>query len=98
MKKNSLILLLLLFTAFFWEGSTAFAQKQGRAKIDSLEAVLKIAKEDTNKVNTLNNLAGRLRDINPDTSIILSSQALQLAEKIKWQFGIANAELSLGTF
>ncbi len=37
---------------------------------------------DTNKINTLNALAWELKSTNPDTAIILSSQALAMAEKL----------------
>ena len=36
---------------------------QSNKKIDSLLTVLKTAKEDTGKVNTLNSLSNRLREI-----------------------------------
>src|SRR5579862_2447996 len=68
------------------------------AKIDSLKAVLKIVKEDTDKVNTLNTVAWELRGLNPDTSIILSSEALMIAEKNKWMWGIGNSDKFLGAF
>src|SRR5580658_4151928 len=53
--------------------------------IDSLQQVLKTEKEDTNKVNTLYELAWKLSENNPDTAIILDKQGLQLAEKIQWK-------------
>ncbi len=37
---------------------------------------------DTTRVNTLNALAWELKNINPDTAIILSKQALKIAEKL----------------
>src|SRR5688572_10565530 len=60
-------------------------------KVDSLRKALLIAKEDTNKVNALNDLARELTNNDPDTSITLSTQALELSEKLDWKKGIANS-------
>ena len=73
-------------------------QAQNQQKIDSLLNVLKTAKEDTNKVNHLNAIGWELMNINPDTSILLSTQALQIAEKNQWKKGIANSYNQLGWF
>ena len=53
---------------------------------------------DTNCINALNALAWELKYINPDTAIVLSTQALQSAEKKAWQNGMANASRNLGVF
>ncbi len=74
------------------------AQAQNQQKIDSLLNVLKTAKEDTGKVNQLNMLGWELMNSNPDTSTLLSTQALQLAEKKQWKKGIANSYNQLGWF
>ena len=68
------------------------------SKKDSLSALLKLNIEDTNKVNTLNALAWEMKYIKPDTSVLLSTLALQLAEKINWQLGIGKSHHRLGTF
>ena len=47
-------------------------------KIDSLLTVIKSDKADTSKINHLNDLAWILKYSNPDTSIILSNQALNI--------------------
>src|SRR3989442_861053 len=91
--KRTFLFLLLSFLSIH-----VFAQKQGMAKIDSLQAVLKTAKEDTNKVNVLNEIAREFMNFNPDTSIVLSSGALQLAKKLNWQLGIGKSHHSLGVF
>src|ERR1051325_12128795 len=62
-----------------------------QAKIDSLKKVLLTAKEDTNKISALNMLAWQLSNINPDTSILLASQALSIAQKEKNKKYIANS-------
>ena len=77
-----------LFIPFF-----SYSQQ---SKIDSLTSVLKKSKEDTNKINVLNSLAKEICYRNPDTAISLSIQALQLAEKQKWEIGIGKSENQLG--
>ncbi len=67
-------------------------------KADSLFRVLKTPKEDTNRVNRLNALAWELMYANPDTSILLSTQALLLAEKLSFQVGIGKANHEIGWF
>src|ERR1700733_6764787 len=88
------ILQLFLILVVFFGGRICNAQNQN--EIDSLETVLKTEKEDTSKVKTLGALAEELSGVNPDTSILLANQELQLAEKIKWQLGIGNSHLHLG--
>jgi tetratricopeptide (TPR) repeat protein len=59
-------------------------------KIDSLRVVLKTAKDDTNKVNTLNALSFAIFSGKPDTAILLAKQASALAAKLKFTRGDAN--------
>ena len=66
--------------------------------IDSLRTALETSQHDTDQVNTLNKLAWKLKDVNPDTAVILSSQALSIAEATKWQLGIANSKGKLGVY
>lgn len=66
--------------------------------IDSLKHTLKKAKNDTNHVNVLSNLAWNIGPNNPDTAIIISNQALQLSRKIKWETGEAKIELRIGVY
>jgi len=68
------------------------------AKIDSLVTLLKTDKEDTNKVNHLNELGWELKNSNPDTAIIVSSHALLAAEKLEWKKGIASSLNQLGIY
>jgi signal transduction histidine kinase len=71
------------------------AQKQGKEKIDSLCKVLKTAKPDTAKVNTLDRLAYEFEQNNPDTAIYLAHEAHALAIKLNYKMGIANACLTI---
>ena len=77
--------------------STAYCSAH-QNKTDSLLSLLKKDKEDTNKILHLNALAWELKSNNPDTSILLSNQALTLAEKHTWKKGIANSFGQLGVY
>ena len=90
-----------LIVCFFYFSLPA-QQTNGSAsitnRIDSLFTLLKQDKVDTSKVNTLNSLANELSRSNPDTAILISMQALQLGDKIKWQLGIGKTQHFLGWF
>ncbi len=75
----------------------AQAQKQGQARIDSLLMQLPNAKEDTNKVILLNDLCFTSYSINPDEGLRYGNLALELAKKLNWKQGIANATGRIGT-
>ena len=89
--RKQLCILLLLFTAL-----PAYSQKQGRALIDSLLTELPGAQEDTNKVNMLATLCFNYYPINPDTGIRYGMEGLKLAEKLHWQYGIAQTNGYMG--
>jgi two-component system sensor histidine kinase UhpB len=72
---------IILAAAFFTGICFQLCAAQDRNKIDSLLNILKTAREDTGKVNTLIDLSRELRSSNPDTSIILATQALSLSQK-----------------
>jgi tetratricopeptide (TPR) repeat protein len=73
-----------------------FAQSK---KIDSLLSVLKTAKDDTSKVNTLNALSLQLtRKANYSESKKYADDALLLAQKLNFKKGIANAHLTMGNY
>lgn len=74
-----------------------YAQKQGQAKIDSLLQELPKQKEDTNKVNLLNNLSNTYSNNNTDEGIKYGQVSVALAEKLNWKKGIANANLNIST-
>lgn len=68
-----------------------YAQNQSLARIDSLIKQLDKAKEDTNKVNLLDNIADGFGDLYPDESIKYELEELNLAEKLHWKKGIGAA-------
>jgi tetratricopeptide (TPR) repeat protein len=65
--------------------------------IDSLEKVLLTAKEDTNKVNTLNRISDELK-YNSDFEKVMhyANKALRIAEKINFRKGKARAYRGIG--
>ncbi len=74
----------------------AGAQNTAEIKIDSLQTVLASSREDTNKVLLLNRIAYAYHNIDPDEGINYASQALSLAQKIKWTSGEAASLNNLG--
>ena len=72
--------------------SVAYAQTN---YIDSLKKLLPYHKEDTNKVNLLSEIGTFYLDNLPDTSIAYAQNALRLANKLHYEPGILNAELTL---
>lgn len=69
-----------------------------QGKTDSLIRLIKQDKPDTNKINHLNTLGNELMYQNPDTAIILSKQALNIAEKNKFKKHIANSLSNIGVY
>jgi tetratricopeptide (TPR) repeat protein len=66
------------------------------ALADSLIHLLNTDKEDTTRINHLNLLATELRNNDPDTGLIVATQALGLSKKTGWKKGEANALTTLG--
>ncbi len=56
-------------------------QVQANNKTDSLLLLIKSEKEDTSKVNILNDVARKIMYANPDSSILLSNHALDIINK-----------------
>lgn len=78
----------------FW-GNICFSQKQGT--IDSLQTLLKTAREDSTKVNLLNDLSWELISIGDYTKAAeQANEALQLSEKINSKKDIALSLNSIG--
>ena len=93
MKQFLKCLIILLLTLHC---GNIYAQKQGQARIDSLLKEFPKQKEDTNKVKLLNDLSFGYYSINPDEGIKYGQQGLELATKLEWEKGIANANSTLG--
>jgi len=76
--------------------SILLAQKQGQLFIDSLQAAIKQAHTDSDKVKILDNISYTYREINPAKGIEYGHKALVLASSLKWDKGIAVANADIG--
>ena len=91
--KNRFILLLLLCCCY--EKSLA----QNKKQVDSLLSVLKNAKEDTNKVNTLNLLSSQLwRTTNSPQGMKYAEEAIILAKRLHFKRGMATSNGNIGLY
>ena len=90
-------IILILFSTLYLLLSShhSYAQLEGQALIDSLEAELPNAKGDTNHVKLLQNLSYTYYSINPDKGIENGNKGVELAKKIDWQMGGADSYNSL---
>jgi adenylate cyclase len=86
----------LIFSLLILTSLHSNAQLQGQALIDSLEAELKVAKDDTIKVYLLYRLSFKYYVINPDKGIEYGEKALEISKEIGWKNGVANSYNSLG--
>ncbi|MFB6307589.1 MAG: tetratricopeptide repeat protein, partial [Flavobacteriales bacterium] len=84
----SLLFILLPFLTF----------GQNRQDIDSLKQVIQTTTKDTTKIDALNDLGWKLMYSKPDTSIILSEEALKIAKGIGDKKRIADSYNNLGVY
>lgn len=78
-------------------GNVAYAQNQGRSQIDSLLSEITKAKDDTVKVDLLNNLSLEYFNVNRnEEGLNYAGQAQTLAEKLNYRYGIATAIYYIG--
>ena len=81
---NKVFIVILLFTGLVFQ---SFSQTYAQSPVsyvsasDSLAALIKTDQSDTNKIIHLNLLGWELMFINPDTSILLGNQAVELDRK-----------------
>jgi len=97
MKKQLLKFLRLIFLLYiisYLQCLKAFPQN--RHVIDSLNNVVAIAKDDTNKVKLFYALGGQYRYTKIDTAIYFYQQALDVAEKIKSKKFAAQCLIAVG--
>ena len=86
----------LLFFIVVFCPLLSFAQKEGQARIDSLLVVLPKLKEDTLKVNTLNDLSTLYRYFDCEIGLRYGQQASILSKKLQWKYGIAGSYNAIG--
>ncbi len=87
---NRLLIILFIFPF------VSFSQKEGQAKIDSILKLLPTTKQDSVRVNLLNDLAFNYQYVKPENGIKYGKEALQLAQKLKWANGIGMAYKNIG--
>ncbi len=75
---------------------SCFSTKTFSNEIDSLKKILATKINDTTRVDLLNALSKSLFSINPDTSVSIALSSKTLAEKIKYQHGLALAFKNMG--
>ena len=78
----------LLYISFL---SIVHTTQGQNAQTDSLKKLLAASKADTQRVKVLNRLCRGYWRHSPDTSRIISQQALKLAQQLNFTLGIANA-------
>lgn len=71
---------------------------KGQNVIDSLSKLLSQSINDEQRVSVLIELAGEYTEKNPEETIIRIGEAIELAEKIKFEKGLGDAYNFLGTF
>jgi serine phosphatase RsbU (regulator of sigma subunit)/DNA-binding CsgD family transcriptional regulator len=88
-------ILVLFVICIFWNKNSIQSQS---FEIDSLLTELNQAKEDTTKVNILNNISYQFYFVGDfDTELKYAEDALNLAKKLKWKKGIAHALKNIGS-
>ena len=83
------VFLLIIFTP------DLYAQKQGKARLDSLVQELSRRGDDTNKVKLLSAIAFQAKEIAPDEGLKFGFEELRLAETLNWEKGLGMAYSSL---
>lgn len=67
-----------------------------KAERDSLLLVIQNSKPDTNRVNILYHLSFSYVNSSPDSTLLYGLQSLDLAKKLNYKEGIANADYAVG--
>ena len=91
--KSSIALAIIILFSYY----ASFAQKQGQARIDSINEYLKNnIEKDTNRVNALCDISFTYYSINPKKGVETGVEALKLAEQLKFISGQAKANRFIG--
>jgi signal transduction histidine kinase len=88
---KQILMLWLMFCA-----NLIFAQTETDRLIDSLVRILPNMKEDSIKVNTLNELSAKYQFIDAEKGLDYGILALSLSKKLNWTEGISKSQLSIG--
>ena len=87
---------LFVLCCFLLVPTSLLAQSAKKDRIDSLINLITKAKEDTAKVILLCSLAQKYPDYDPNKGLLVSKQAIDLAEKLHFDKGIAISNLCAG--
>src|SRR5437016_158882 len=79
----------LLFILLLFSCVSVNAQKQGKARIDSLLQELPKLKEDTGKVKLLCTLSSSMSNTSPEEGIKYAQQSIKLSTALRWPKGLA---------
>ncbi len=78
--------------------SCLYAQNERNTLVDSLLKLVNKEKADSNKVAHLNTISWEYQFTNLDSALYYGQQALELANKLKWQKGVAKSYSFLAVF
>ena len=87
----SFMKLLLRYVLWLFTGFACTEAKTQTRSIDSLEAQLKNMKDDTAKVILLNEMVSKYQHVNPERAMELAGQSVNLADRLKFDFGLGVA-------
>ncbi|MBL0012685.1 MAG: tetratricopeptide repeat protein [Flavobacterium sp.] len=90
--KNKVICYLWFIVLFF----VTFAAGAQNAAADSIRNVIRNTKADTTKISSYNVLADQYKETAPDSAYYYARKATSIAIQINDNFGLANAEMTLG--
>jgi two-component system, NarL family, sensor kinase len=82
---------LLPYVLSLFTGLTCIETKTQAQLIDSLELQLKNKNDDTSKVVLLNEMASKYQHVNPERAMALANQSVDLAKRLKFEFGLGVA-------
>lgn len=87
---------IILILSFLFLANNIDSFSKGNEKLDTLLYRLTSVHNDTNKIKLLNDISFIYYSINPDSGIEYGKMAIEIAEKLDWEYGIAEANQNLG--
>ena len=81
---------------FFLSLSFSISLFGQQSAIDSLEKALVTIREDTARINLLNQLAKQHNSMSDEKAMAYAQQAMDLSKKINYEKGIAGADFNIG--
>jgi len=94
--RTHIVIILICFICLPFIAISQQASDKTTSKIDSLIIILETSKEDTNKVNILNQLSYKLNYSNAEKAEEYALQALAIGKKLNFNTGIVQAYYNLG--